>query len=332
MADRPSEFDLIAELFAPLATAPGAAGLRDDVALVPPRAGCELAVTTDTLVEGVHFLPDDPPETIAKKALRVNLSDLAAKGADPAGYFLALSLPQRVQYDWLRAFARGLDADGAAFSVPLLGGDTTSTPGPLCITVTAMGYADPARMPRRSGARPGDYVYVSGTIGDAGAGLALLTPEERGGAASAGLAVAMEDARSYLISRYRVPTPRLALGRSLWGVATASLDVSDGLIADLGHIAEVSGVRIVLQAQAIPLSDALVALWGKTEAAILRAATAGDDYEIAFTAPVLSDAVARQMGVCCIGQAEAMQGGLGGVVLLGSGGEITVSRAGYRHF
>ncbi len=318
MTARPSEFALIAQVFAPLATSPGAFGLRDDAAVLAPRDGHDLVVTTDALVEGVHFLASDPPASIAKKALRVNLSDLAAKGAEPAGYLLALSLPQRIELGWIEAFARGLGEDQALFEISLLGGDTTSTPGPLTLAITAMGHVPTGKMIRRGGARAGEGVFVSGTIGDAGGGLEVLRGE--GGPEA-------------LIERYRVPAPRLALGQALRGIASAALDVSDGLIGDLAHIAEVSGVRIVIEAGRIPRSAALRALWGDTDEAILRAATAGDDYEIAFTAA--SDSAVRsaadQAGVAVtrIGRVEQ---GAGIVLLASSGEEIEVRRAGFRHF
>ncbi len=324
MADRPSEFALIAEVFAPLATAPGAFGLTDDAAVLPARAGCDLVVTTDVLVEGVHFLADDPPDSIAKKALRVNLSDLAAKGAEPAGYLLALSLPERIDLNWIEDFARGLGDDQTAFDLPLLGGDTTATPGPLTLAITAMGYVPAGKMIRRAGAMPGDGVFVSGTVGDAGGGLAILKGE--------GAALGASE-RAQLTGRYRVPTPRLALGQGLRGIASAALDVSDGLIADLAHIAEVSGVRIVVEAERMPYSAALRALWGDTPKARLRAATSGDDYEIAFTArsdnAVLEAARHAGVPVTRLGRVEAGSG----VALLDSGGrEITVPRAGFTHF
>jgi thiamine-monophosphate kinase len=310
---RPSEFDLIARLFAPLATAPGAFGLRDDAAAIPPRAGHDLVVTTDALVAGVHFLGDDPPQTVAKKALRVNLSDLAAKGAEPAGYLLALSLPRAIDVAWLEAFARGLSEDQRTFGLLLLGGDTTSTPGPLTLAITALGHLPSGTMLRRAGAAPGDAVFVSGTIGDGGGGLAVLRGE------GTALPAAQREA---LVARYRLPEPRLALGRSLRGVATAALDVSDGLVADLGHIADVSGVRIAIEAERIPRSEALAALWSGD---IVRAATAGDDYEIAFTAPPGTNVA----GTTRIGRVEA---GAGVVLLDAEGGEIAVPNPGFRHF
>ena len=311
---RPSEFELIAKLFAPLATAPGAFGLKDDAALIAARDGHDLVVTTDALVEGVHFFANDPPDTIAKKALRVNLSDLAAKGAQPHGYLLALSMPASIDMSWLESFARGLGEDQTEFSLSLLGGDTTSTPGPLAIAITAFGHVPQGTMIRRAGARPGDLVFVSGTIGDGGGGLAVLKGE--------GISARHNE---HLIARYRLPMPRLALGRALRGVATAALDVSDGLLADLGHIADASGVRIVVDAGRIPRSPALVDLWGND--AIVRAATSGDDYEIAFTAASpLRDA---PVPVTCIGRVEP---GSGVVLLDAQDREVPVPRPGFRHF
>ncbi|MDE2133979.1 MAG: thiamine-phosphate kinase [Alphaproteobacteria bacterium] len=324
MADRPSEFALIAKLFAPLAQTPGAFGLRDDAALLPQLAGHDIVVTTDALVEGVHFRGDDPPASIAKKALRANLSDLTAKGAEPAGYLLALSLPAHIGIAWLESFARGLEADQKTFSVPLLGGDTTATPGPLTLAITALGHVPAGTMIRRAGAKAGESVYVSGTVGDAGGGLALLNGE----GARLG-----KNQREELIERYRVPNPRLALGLALRGVASAALDVSDGLVGDLGHIAEVSRVRIVVEAGRIPVSPALRTLWGSTPEAVVRAATAGDDYEIAFAAPserAVMDAAKRAgVPVTRIGRVEEGCG----VVLTGADGrEIPVPRAGFTHF
>jgi thiamine-monophosphate kinase len=319
MAARPSEFALIARYFAPLAHAPGALGLSDDAALLENYAGTQTVITTDALVAGVHFLADDPPQQVAQKALRVNLSDLAAKGAAPAGYLLALSLPQDFDAAWVEAFAAGLAEDQERFAVSLLGGDTTATPGPLTLAITALGRVPQGGMLRRQGAKPGDLVFVSGTVGDAGAGLAVLQGR---------LA-----ADQYLIGRYRLPQPRLELGAALHGVATAALDVSDGLLADLGHIAEVSRVRITVESARLPLSPALQAACGSGLEAVIAAATAGDDYEIAFTAASESEAMEAgehaQVAVTCIGRVEAGQG----VALLGAdGAEIPIARAGFCHF
>ena len=209
---RPGEFELIAELFAPLSqNAPGAFGLTDDAAVLAPPPGHELVLKTDAIVEGVHFFRTDPPSDVARKALRVNLSDLAAKGAVPAGYLMALLLPDWPDMAWLRAFADGLAADQAAFGLSLMGGDTSTTPGPLAISISAFGHVPAGAMIRRAGARPGDLVFVSGTIGDAGGGLAVLKENK---------------SAPELVVRYRVPEPRLTLGPALRGIASASLDVS----------------------------------------------------------------------------------------------------------
>ncbi|HXM00132.1 MAG TPA: thiamine-phosphate kinase [Rhizomicrobium sp.] len=313
---RRGEFALIGELFAPLA-GPGAYGLTDDAATVALAKGHELVVTTDAVVEGVHFLSDDPPETIGRKALRVNLSDLAAKGAAPLGYLLVLSLPKYIGFDWLKKFAKGLAKDQREFGIALLGGDTTATPGPLTIAITALGTIPKSRMIRRKGAKPGDLVFVSGTIGDAGAALALLKRKAK-------------EPRS-LIARYRMPVPRLALGLALRDVASAGIDVSDGLLADLGHIADVAGVRITVDVGRLPLSRAFRAWGGKPTVA----ATAGDDYEIAFTAParklaaVARAAVSADTPVALIGRVVR---GEGVALLDASGREIAVKRRGFTHF
>ncbi len=315
-----SEFEIIETIFAPLATSKAALGLKDDVAILAARQGKDLILKTDAVVEGVDFLPGDPPDTIAKKALRVNLSDLAAKGAEPFGYLLTLVLRKSVRDAWLRAFARGLAADQRAFGVSLLGGDMSSTPGPLTVSITALGYVPRGKAILRSGANPGDLVFVSGSIGDSGGGLDALKKKRR---------------RPALIGRYRVPQPRLSLGQALRHVATSALDVSDGLLADLGHIAECSAVHIAVDAARVPLSAALRNAWGEGEAAVLRAATAGDDYEIAFTAPaaergkVIAAAKATGVAVTEIGWVTKGRG----VDLLDKRGRpIGVRRRGYTHF
>ena len=324
---RLGEFAMIAKLFAPLAAkAEGAFGLLDDVATLRVPEGEELVAKVDAVVEGVHFLRADPADLVARKALRVNLSDLAAKGALPTGYLLSLSVAPWCDDDWLARFAAGLADDQERYGIALLGGDTTATPGPLTISVTALGAIAAGKTIRRGGARPRDRVFVSGTIGDAGAGLKVL---------SGGGGRLREADRAALIARYRLPEPRLALGCRLIGLASAALDVSDGLIADLGHIAEVSHVRIVIDAAQVPLSKAFVALWGEGRDAGLRAATAGDDYEIAFTAPaaarpaIAAAASAAGVPVREIGWVEEGEG----VVLLDANGKpIPVDRPGFTHF
>lgn len=323
---RSGEFEIIARYFAPLATHPGAMGLKDDVALLKPKAGNQLVLKTDGIVEGVHFFRNDPPASIAQKALRVNLSDLAAKGAESTGYLLTLALPSWVDDEWLAAFAQGLAEDQKTFGISLLGGDTDATPGPLTISVTALGQVAEGTMIPRSGARVGDRVFVSGMIGDGGAGLAVLKGE--GEKLSA-------PQREALIARYQTPEPRLKLGQGLVGIASAALDVSDGLIADLGHIADTSNVRIVVEAGRVPMSDACRALWGSSNEAIARAATSGDDYEIAFAAPaarrdaVMAAAKKANTPVTEIGHVEKGQG----VVLLdANGSSIPLKQGGFTHF
>jgi thiamine-monophosphate kinase len=316
------EFQIIAEIFAPLA-GEGAFGLKDDAALIAARPGFDLVVTTDAIAEGTDFFAFDPADTVAKKALRVNLSDLAAKGAVPHGYLLNLALPPSIGADWLRVFARGLADDQARFGFTLLGGDTARTEGPLSLSITAFGYVPQGGMLRRSGARPGDGVYVTGTIGDSGGGLAIFKREKHALA---------EDQRDALVRRYRVPEPPVAFGALLHGVASASIDVSDGLFADLGHLAAASSRKLVLDAAAIPRSAALRAFWGDDAAAIVRAVTAGDDYQIAFTAgdhdSVAAMARAASVDVAHIGEVQAGQG----VELLLEGAPLAVHRPGYRHF
>jgi thiamine-monophosphate kinase len=267
------EFGIIARYFAPWA-GEGAFGLTDDAALLPSRPGQDLVVTTDAIAEGVDFFGFDPAFTIAQKALRVNLSDLAAKGAVPAHYLLNLSLPHTVTPDWLAGFADGLARDQVEFGVTLLGGDTAATDGALAISVTAFGFVPRGRMVTRGGAKPGEHVYVTGSIGDSGGGLAIFKRERH----------SLNDAgRDVLVTRYRVPDPPVAFAAHLRDIASASVDVSDGLIADLGHIAKASNVRIVVEGERVPLSQALRALWG--EDTLLRAVGAGDDYQVAFTGP-----------------------------------------------
>lgn len=311
-----TEFDLIAELFAPLA-GEGAFGLKDDVATIAARRGAELVATTDALVAGVDFFQGDPAHLIARKALRVNLSDLAAKGAEPHGYLLTLMLPEGIGGAFLAEFARGLREDQDAYRIALLGGDMSRTPGPLAISITAFGYVPAGRLVRRSGAKAGDDVFVTGSIGDSAGGLALLNGQAAAASAATG---------DWLIARYRLPQPRVSFAPVLRG-ASAAIDVSDGLLADLGHVAEASGVRVVVQADLIPRSPQLVDLWGNGEAAIVRAATAGDDYEIAFTACGPASEPLTQ--VTCIGRVEK---GEGVVLLDAKGREIAVPRKGFTHF
>lgn len=276
---RPSEDDLIARYFAPLATAPGADGLRDDAAIFTPPFGSSIVITADALVESVHFLPGDPAGTIARKALRVNLSDLAAKGAQPYAFLLSLALPGDWTEPWLAAFAAGLRQDCEEFGIALLGGDTVRTPGPLTISVTALGLVAGTAIPRRSGARVGDLVYVTGTIGDGALGLAV-----RRGVPTllAALTVAQQD---WLMARYLIPQPRVGLAGAVLACGSAAMDISDGFAGDLAKLCRVSGCSARIDVAAIPLSAPASAAVVSSDAFLDLALTAGDDYEILVTVP-----------------------------------------------
>ncbi len=272
-----AEDRLIARYFKPLAKHPGALGLRDDCAVMTPPPGRDLVLTADAIVGGVHFLPDDPAETIAKKALRVNLSDLAAKGAQPSGFLLTLALPEFAT-EWLTAFARGLGEDADAFSCPLLGGDTVHTPGPVTVSVTALGTVPVGAMVTRAGAKPDDHVFVTGTIGDAVLGLRLLREPRLAGPWN--LDPAPHD---YLIGRYRVPQPRNAASEAVRMHASAAMDVSDGLVGDLGKLCAVSGVSAEIAVWDIPFSPAAARVLKKEPLLGEALLTGGDDYEILCT-------------------------------------------------
>ena len=275
---RPGEDELIARYLAPLA-GEGALGLLDDAALVTPPPGCDLILTTDALVAGVHFLAGDPPEAIARKALGVNLSDLAAKGADPLGFLLTLALPEDWTEGWLSAFCEGLRTGSAQAACPLLGGDTVRAAGPLTLSITALGAVPTGLMIRRTTARPGDLICVTGTIGDAALGLDLC-----GAPAPAWRTALDPDDVAFLVDRYRLPCPRLAAGASLRGVASAAMDVSDGLVGDLAKMLRASGVAGHLDVGAVPLSEAARRALGAEPSLLDRILSGGDDYEIVFTA------------------------------------------------
>lgn len=288
--------------------------------------GQDLVVTTDALVEGVHFRSADAADLIARKALRVNISDLAAKGATPFAYTLAAVLPQRVGEDWLEGFALGLAADQAEFAVHLIGGDSTATPGPITLSITALGRVPAGRALLRSTARPGDVVYVSGTIGDGALGLAVLEGEFAGLDAVHG---------AYLKDRYWLPRPRPGLGQALIGHARAAIDISDGLVADLGHIAETSHVGAEIHTDRIPLSAAARVVLAGRPAAIERVLTGGDDYELLFTAPPEAEqsieAASKRAGVAVTAIGH-IRGGDGVQALDGDGRPLRLTASGYRHF
>lgn len=324
---RRGEFELIAKVFAPLAKRePGAFGLTDDAAALKPKPGRDVVVTTDAIVAGVHFLPDDPPATVAQKALRVNLSDLAAKGAVPRAYLLTAALTKDIDDEWLQSFADGLKHDQKTFRITLIGGDTVATPGPLSFSITAIGEVPHGRMLRRGSARAGDDIWVSGTIGDAALGLRILQ----------GADLALGDRhQAALVGRYRLPEPRTKLGPRLVGLAHACLDVSDGLVADLGHIAEVSRVAVEVAAADVPLSAAAGAACAAGKVDIADLLTGGDDYELAFTAA--SAARARLAALAAkakvrLTRVGKVAKGKGVRVLQSDGTPLSLGRAGYTHF
>ncbi|WP_377847427.1 thiamine-phosphate kinase [Bosea sp. UC22_33] len=280
MADnqRPGEFELIARYFAPIA-GPGGLGLLDDAGLLRPGRGYEVVVTADALVAGVHFFPDDPPDAIGWKALAVNISDLAAKGAKPEGFVLTLALPRGWTEGWLAGFAAGLARMAEAAGCPLIGGDTVSTAGPLTLSITAFGTVPAGRMVKRSGAKPGDVVLVSGSIGDGALGLKAHGPDKPDWVAALGT----ED-RAFLADRYLHPQPRHALADALQRHASAAMDISDGLVGDLAKLLKASGVGAEIDLDAIPLSGAARAALMAVPALAELAWTGGDDYEILCTA------------------------------------------------
>ncbi len=295
------EFDLIAKYFAPL-TGPEGLGLLDDAALLLPPDGAELVMTADALVAGVHFRHDDPADLIARKALRVNLSDLAAKGAEPLGYLLTTAWPQNTAEDYIRLFSAGLGVDQVEFNIRLFGGDTVTTSGPTCLSITAVGHVPKGQMIRRKGSGIGDLVYVTGTVGDGALG---LDHPEIG---------ALND-------RYLLPQPRLAIGRGLRGIASAAMDISDGLIADAGHLASASGVCIEINVDWVPLSRAAQELIDHDSSRLGRALCGGDDYELLFTVP----SALPIKNATCIGQVTQGQG----VKLLRGGQKVTALELGW---
>ncbi len=325
--NRTGEFDLIDSLFAPLASGvPGALGLADDAAVLQPRDGTEIVVTTDALVAGIHFHLDDPPDLVGQKLLRVSLSDLASMGAEPDVYFLTLALSQDCDDSWLEAFASGLAADQKEFNVRLVGGDTVSTSGPLMLSVTALGRVPTGQALLRSGAHEGDEIWVSGSIGDSALGLMAI---------QSGSASGERRAERWLKERYLLPRPRTGLGIRLRGLASSCIDVSDGLIADLNHICQVSGLSAWVEMEHIPISDPAQAVLIDNPGLIQSILSGGDDYELLFTAsPQVHDAVkqaARSCGSCvtCIG---VMSTGSGVEVVDGNNEQIDVLKMGYTHF
>ena len=324
--DVAGEFETIETLLAPLAHPEWGRGLKDDVAVLPSRLGHDLVLTKDAMVEGVHFLPDDPLNTVAKKLLRVNLSDLAAKGAEPFGYLLACHWSPRCGWPERELFVRGLAEDQAWFDVHLLGGDTVNTPGPLSLSLTALGWIPAGRAVSRSGAQPGDLVFVTGAIGDGWLGLKAARGELKLG----------PDRTAALVSHYRTPSPCRDFAGAVRDFASASADVSDGLVADLGHIGKASGVRIRVDLEVLPTSAAAQAWLGDRvdEVAALRdLATGGDDYEIVFTAHPRHEETLRRLAedklvrLTRIGRVEEGAG----VEVRHQGAPVAIASAGWSH-
>lgn len=324
------EADLIAELFAPLARHPGAFGLTDDAALIEcPPGG--LVLTSDALVAGVHFLPNDPPDSIGHKALAVNLSDLAAKGAQPFGYLMTLSLPGSLDRVWLRDFVGGLGALQTEAGIALLGGDTTATPGPISISITALGLAADGHMVMRSGGQEGDAIYVTGTIGDAAMGLGILRD-----AAQASKWAVNDDAARFLAERYRRPTPRIAAVETVRRHAAASIDISDGLVGDLDRLCQASHTGAVIHARRVPLSAQAARACQAQPSLIADLLTGGDDYEL-LLAVHPDEAAAFEAGLASAGVPFAAIGRLvepehGVVVLDDSGVPMQFARRAFDHF
>lgn len=318
---RPGEFELIGRYFAPLARGfAGADNLKSDNAFLAADPKHDLVVKTDTVVSGVHFLGDEKPEFIAAKALRVCLSDLAAGGAVPYAYQLSLSLPPDWTANWVARFARGLGADQRRYGIVLCGGDTVRTPGPLTVTITAFGRVAKGRGLMRSGARAGDELWVSGTIGDGALGLL---------AAKGRLANA-----KVLERRYRLPEPRTTLGPQLVGIANATADVSDGLLADVGHIADASGRGFTIERDLVPLSTAAARAVAASSELWANVLGGGDDYELVIAVParkraaLLVAARAAQVKVTAIGRFTVSKGAL----LTVGGRAMHAPRSGYVHF
>lgn len=326
---RLGEFDLIGRYFAPLAVAPGALGLTDDGAVfdVPPGETC--VVTTDAMVAGVHFFENDAARTLGWKLLAVNLSDLAAMGAAPLGYTLDFAMPlgwePSVADSWLADFSRGLMECQTQFETSLLGGDTVSTPGPMTLAITAFGSVAKGQVLRRSGAKVGDMVWVSGTVGDA----ALAVKIRKGWTPPPGFSSAEAD------KRLDMPFPRLALGRALRGIASAAADVSDGLAADLGHICDASKVAAEIRFADVPVSAEMKALVSHDPGLMATVLAGGDDYELVFTAPAAAEAAVRaaaQAARTPVNNVGRIVAGTGVRIEAPDGAPIALERLGFAHF
>lgn len=336
MAETPAQNEsgedrLIARHFRPLATHPGAFGLIDDAAALTPPPGCDIVYKADAIIGTVHFLPDDPPELVARKALRVNLSDLAAKGAQPFGFLLSLALPPEIGDAWLALFAAGLKEDAEHYACSLLGGDTDRTPGPIMISIAAFGTLPQGTMVRRSGAKPGDRIVVTGTIGDAALGLKV-----RREAAVAARWRLDDRMRDHLVARYRLPQPRTAAAAAVRRHASGSMDISDGLAGDLAKLCRASGVVAEIAADRVPLSEAARQAVAADPALIEPVLTGGDDYEILATVPsakrdaLIAEAAAAGVAMTEIGSVQA--GPPEARFFTARGERLAFSRPSFSHF
>ena len=326
------EDSIIQEFLAPLAAGfPGAFGLKDDCAVIAPPAGHELVVKTDPVIAGLHFLPDTAPEDIGWRALAVNVSDLAGKGAMPVGYLMALAVPEAPERAWMERFTSGLGQAQRAFGCHLIGGDTDCRPGPLSISITVFGSVPIGKMVRRGTARAGDHLFVTGTLGDAALGLALLKHP----ALARQLGLEQNDTAA-VVQRFLRPQPRLALAPLLLAHASAAMDLSDGLMKDCGRMCAASGVAAGLQAAALPLSVPLRKAIAKDGAWLKTAAATGDDYEILVAVPdakvaaFTKGAATLDFPLTRIGQMSAA--GHGARMELPDGAEMTFERTGWDHF
>ena len=319
--DTRDEFGIIAQYFAPLSSgAPGAFGLSDDAAIMDVPKGYQLVVTKDVMVAGVHFFASDPPDLIARKLLRVNLSDVAAMGAKPVAYALGLGVTGSTNEDWIRRFSEGLAQDQQEYGISLIGGDTIVTPHDLTFSLTAFGLVPLGKVLRREGAKPGDSIFVTGAIGDASLGLAAQRGEI--------------DGDDYLVDRYLLPQPRLEVGQRLHGVATAVLDISDGLMADVGHLCAASTVGAKINMTDIPVSPSTMKFLAEDSSLFESVVAGGDDYELVFTAPEQAFAELRlisselevpitRIGICTTNTEVQL--------INASGNVVPVERTGFKH-
>lgn len=328
---RLTERELIEEILAPLArSGDGSLGLTDDAAFIACEPGTDLVVTQDTLIGGIHFRADDPADLIARKAIRVNLSDLAAKGGEPLAYFLSLGMSDGLGREWAEAFARGLATDQSEYSIALYGGDTVRSPAGIVVTVTVCGRVPAGRMVRRSGAREGDAVYVSGTIGDGALGLLASAGNEPS------LAHLEDEACAELADRFLLPRPRTGLAGVLREHASAAMDISDGLAGDLQLLTAASGVSAAVDIARVPLSVPAHAVVERDPALIEVVLTGGDDYEILCTVEAARErafaAAAARTGIQMTRIGSVIAGTAPPVFRDEAGRAVTFKRASYRHF